>query len=83
MVIEAARFRPNDPDPLVRASFACSLCLREPSAATVDHGPDGATVLCRCAGCETTWTVALDLEQELRLELRPPWRGMSTVLRHH
>ena len=83
MVTEVARFRPNDPDPLVQASFACSVCLREPTIATVDHGEDGAAVVCRCDGCATCWTVLLTLEQGLRLQLRPPWQGMSTVTRHH
>jgi hypothetical protein len=81
MLVETARFRPDDPDPLVQASFACSCCLRDPAAAAVVHGADGTTVQCRCDRCERTWTVLLAPEQGLRLQLRPPWHAMDTVAR--
>jgi hypothetical protein len=78
--IESARFRPDDPDELVQASFACSYCLHQPTVATVEHGTDGAAVECCCHECERDWMVALTAEQSLRVQLRPPWRGMATVV---
>jgi hypothetical protein len=77
---EVARFRPDDPDPLVQASFVCAYCLRQPAVATVVHGADGAAVDCRCHACAQSWTVLLTLEQSLRIQLRPPWRGMATLV---
>jgi hypothetical protein len=77
---EVARFRPDDPDDLVQASFVCAYCLHQPSMATVVHGVEGSAVECRCHACETTWTVMLTPEQSLRVQLRPPWRGMATVV---
>jgi hypothetical protein len=77
---EVARFRPDDPDQLVQASFACAFCLCQPAVATVAHGPDGAAVDCRCHACEQAWTVVLSPEQSLRVQLRPPWRGMATLV---
>ncbi|MBX5441740.1 MAG: hypothetical protein IRZ32_09460 [Solirubrobacteraceae bacterium] len=77
---EVARFRPDDPDPVVQASFACSCCLRQPSVARiVDEREDGA-VACRCDRCDRDWTVLLTEEQLLRIELRSPWRGAGTVV---
>ncbi|HEU4657639.1 MAG TPA: hypothetical protein VFR97_08950 [Capillimicrobium sp.] len=81
MLVETARFRPDDPDPLVQASFCCACCLREPATAAVAHGADGSTVRCHCDACDRSWTVLLTPEQGLRLQLRPPWGGMSTVAR--
>lgn len=78
---EIARFRPDDPDPLVRASFACSGCLCEPTRATVLLGSDSATVDCRCDRCDLDWHVDLTGEQSLRVQLRPPWSAMSTRVR--
>lgn len=81
MLTEVARFRPDDPDPLVQASLACSGCLHQPTAATVDHSADGAAIVCRCDPCVRIWTVMLTPEQGLRLQLQPPWAGMSTHVR--
>lgn len=78
MLVETARFRPDDPDPLVQASFCCSCCLCEPAAVAVVHGTDGTTVRCRCESCDREWTVLLAPEQGMRLQLRPPW-SRSTV----
>lgn len=77
---ELARFRPDDPDELVQASFACSYCLRQPALATVAHAADGAVVECRCHACDRSWAVMLTPEQSLRVQLRPPWRGMATLV---
>jgi hypothetical protein len=81
VLVEVARFLPDDPDPLVQASFACTWCLHEPTAVTVEHGPDGSSVACRCQPCERSWAVVLAPEQGLRLQLRPPWDGMATHVR--
>jgi hypothetical protein len=70
MYADTARFRADDPDPLVLAALACPLCLRgdeiEWSAAL--HGYD-PSVQCRCARCEERWRVYLAPEQALRLGL--------------
>ncbi|UGS37443.1 hypothetical protein [Capillimicrobium parvum] len=78
---EIARFRPDDPDELVHASFACSGCLCEPTHATVQLSSDSATVDCHCHRCGLDWRVDLTAEQSLRVQLRPPWAGMSTLVR--
>jgi hypothetical protein len=81
MASEVARFRPDDPDELVQASFACSGCLCEPTHATVHLGDDEPTVDCHCHRCDLHWRVDLTAEQSLRVQLRPPWGGMSTLVR--
>jgi len=78
---EIARFRPDDPDPLVKASFACSGCLYEPTSATVHLSSDSGSVECRCERCGLDWCVDLTGEQSLRVQLRPPWNAMATVVR--
>jgi hypothetical protein len=78
MASEVASFRPDDPDALVQASFACACCLHQPTIAAVDHDADGGSVSCRCDPCDRRWTVMLSLEQGLRLQLAPPWGGMAT-----
>ncbi|MFN8201364.1 MAG: hypothetical protein U0S48_02290 [Solirubrobacteraceae bacterium] len=80
-ISEIARFRPDDPDELVCASFACSGCLCEPTHATVLLCSDAATVDCHCHRCDLDWSVDLTAEQSLRVQLRPPWGGMSTLVR--
>jgi hypothetical protein len=80
-VNESARFRPDDPDELVQASFACSGCLNEPTHATVLLSSDSASVECHCHRCLLDWRVDLTAEQSLRVQLRPPWGAMSTVVR--
>ncbi len=77
---EVARFRPDDPDLLVQASLACGTCLHQPAEANVEHGMDGAAVICRCNRCQETWRVLLTAEQSLRVQLRPPWHGMATIV---
>jgi hypothetical protein len=79
MESEVARFRPDEPDAVVQASFACSYCLHEPSVAVADHGDGGSAVACRCDRCVVDWVVLLTDEQSLRIQLRPPWAGMNTV----
>ena len=79
MQSEVARFRPDEPDAVVQAAFACSYCLHEPSVAVADHGDGGSAVACRCDRCAVDWVVLLTDEQSLRIQLRPPWAGMNTV----
>jgi len=78
---EVARFRPDDPDPLVQASFACGFCLHQPSVARIAADREEGAVECRCHPCDHDWTVLLTDEQLLRIQLRPPWQGVSTVVR--
>jgi hypothetical protein len=70
MLADTARFRADDPDPLVLASLACPICLRsdavEWSAAL--HGYD-PSVQCRCGRCDEHWSVYLAPHQALRLGL--------------
>ena len=67
---DVARFRPDDPDALVRASLACPLCLRF-DAVSWDAALDGydPSVRCECAACQREWSVYLAPEQALRLHL--------------
>ena len=69
-LVDTARFRTNDPDPLVEASLSCPLCLCgeqvEWEAALEGYDP---SVECRCPHCEERWRVYLTPEQALRLGL--------------
>jgi hypothetical protein len=80
MSIEMARFFPDDPDPLVQASFACPVCLHQPTEATIDESGEGAIVDCTCAPCHRLYSVALTSEQTLRLALREPWADVHTIV---
>jgi hypothetical protein len=82
MSTEMARFFPDDPDPLVQASFACPYCLHQPTEATIDQGGGAALVDCRCAPCAHDYAIALTGEQTLRLLLREPWADVPTVVHH-
>jgi len=70
MLADTARFRTDDPDPLVIASLACPLCLRsddiEWHAALDGYDP---SVECRCPRCEQSWRVYLEPQQALRFAL--------------
>lgn len=67
---DTARFRADDPDPLVIASLACPICLRtdgvEWAAALEGYDP---SVQCRCPRCHERWRVYLAPQQELRIGL--------------
>lgn len=67
---DVARFRPDDPDPLVAAALACPVCLTERDVECEDRleGYD-PSVRCRCPSCQTRWRVYLTPEQALRLGL--------------
>jgi hypothetical protein len=70
LLVDTARFRPDDPDTLVQASLACPVCLRgdavEWEASLQGYDP---SVLCRCPSCSQKWRVYLAPEQALRLGL--------------
>ena len=70
MLADTARFRADDPDPLVRASLACPFCLCgeevDWEAALDEYDP---FVECRCSRCEQRWRVYLAPLQALRLGL--------------
>jgi hypothetical protein len=70
MHADTARFRHDDPDPLVAASFACPICLRGESvewdASLEGYDP---SVECSCGRCHEGWRVYLTPQQALRLGL--------------
>ena len=70
---DSARFFVDDADPLVLASFACPYCLENPAEALFNlEEPNGSAVLCRCASCRTSWVVAVNPGQAMRLAIAPP-----------
>ena len=72
LLVDIARFRPDDPDTLVHASLACPVCLRsddvEWEGSLQGYDP---SVQCRCPSCSQQWRVYLAPEQALRLGLMP------------
>ena len=73
ILTDSARFRVDDPDPIVTASFACPYCLDAPSSALFNlDEPNGSAVLCRCEECHRSWVVAIDVAQAMRLAIAPP-----------
>jgi hypothetical protein len=70
VLADIARFRPDDPDPLVAAALACPYCLRLDDVEWEDRleGYD-PSVQCRCPSCQAQWRVYLAPEQVLRLGL--------------
>jgi hypothetical protein len=72
MLAETARFRMDDPDPLVTASLACPVCLHSDEvqweAALEGYDP---SVECRCPRCAQQWRVYLAPDQALRLSVFP------------
>jgi hypothetical protein len=67
---DTARFRADDPDELVRASFACPICLHGDEVEWNLEG-DGydPSVECVCHHCEEPWRVYVTPYQALRLGL--------------
>ncbi len=67
---DTARFRAEDPDPLVLAAFTCPVCLGEDSvhwdASLEGYDP---SVECGCESCDLRWSVYLTPQQALRLHL--------------
>ena len=70
MLADTARFRPDDPDELVQASFACPLCLCveevQWTAALDEYDP---SCECHCGSCDERWRVYLAPHQALRLSV--------------
>jgi hypothetical protein len=70
LIVDVARFTPQDPDALVAASLACPVCLHgdevEWTAALEGYDP---SVSCECPVCDAWWRVYLTPEQALRLGL--------------
>ena len=70
MLADTARFRDDDPDELVEASFACPLCLHTNGvrwhAALDDYDP---SCECHCGSCDERWRVYLAPHQALRLSV--------------
>jgi hypothetical protein len=70
---DSARFQAADEAPVVVASFACPMCLQTASALRLRlDEANGSSVRCRCDACETSWLVALNTGQALRLAIAPP-----------
>lgn len=69
---DIARFRPDDPEELVRASLACPICLCSGDVEWELQG-DGYDPLveCACHRCEEPWRVYVTPYQALRLGLMP------------
>lgn len=73
ILTDCARFAVDDADPLVLAAFACPYCLEQPSSTIFSlEEPNGSAVLCRCDTCCTSWVVAVNPGQALRLAIAPP-----------
>lgn len=70
MIVDVARFRPDDPDELVCAALACPVCLRCEdvvfTAALEGYDP---LVDCECPSCLERWLVYLNPQQALRFGL--------------
>jgi hypothetical protein len=75
-VNDVARFRPDDPDALVVASFACPVCLHRPSFVRLAEFFDEPSATVACLPCGSGWEIALTDLQMLRLTLGPP-RGLA------
>ncbi len=71
--MDIARFRPDDPDALVRAALACPFCLQS-EAVDADEDLEGydPSVRCRCPSCQARWRVYLAPDQALRIGLMHP-----------
>jgi formate dehydrogenase maturation protein FdhE len=73
ILTDSARFQVDDADPLVEATFVCPYCLEMPSSTVFNlEEPNGSAVLCRCDECHTSWVVAVNTGQALRLAIAPP-----------
>jgi hypothetical protein len=68
MLSDRARFRIDDPDSLVAASFACPYCLIGVEHSTMRVWDDEPRVFCRCTRCNARWSVAITAAQWTRLE---------------
>ena len=67
---DTARFRGDDPDELVVASFVCPLCLHgEEVEWELDADGYDPSAQCLCRRCEQSWRVFVTPDQALRLGL--------------
>jgi len=70
---DVARFRADDPAPVVAASFCCPVCLGRPWHVWLDACEPGLPqAQCTCGRCHLRWVVDLTDEQHLRLVCAPP-----------
>lgn len=69
---DVARFRADDDERIVAASFACPVCLGLDADARVVLERNDSEVECSCSSCRTQWSVAVDAAQAMRLVLHPP-----------
>jgi hypothetical protein len=73
ILTDSARFAVDDVDALVVAAFACPFCLERPTSTLFSlEEPHGSAVLCRCDHCHTSWIVAVNTGQAMRLAIYPP-----------
>lgn len=72
---DTARFRVDDPDDLVAASFACPGCLGSQVEVVVTGEDDEHTAGCSCRMCGAAWNVGLTTWQVVRLRVHPPGRA--------
>lgn len=72
---DTARFRVDDPDELVAASFACPGCLGSQVEVVVVGDDDEHTARCACRMCGMAWIVGLTTWQVVRLRVHPPGRA--------
>ncbi|MBV8988137.1 MAG: hypothetical protein JO372_06210 [Solirubrobacterales bacterium] len=67
---DTARFRADDPEELVRAAFACPVCLRGGEVEwELERDGYDPSVECECHNCEGSWRVYVTPDQVLRLVL--------------
>jgi len=67
---DTARFRADDPDELVVASFACPICLHGDEVEwELDADGYDPSAQCLCRRCEESWRVFVTPDQALRLGL--------------
>lgn len=65
---DVARFRADDADELVAASFACPLCLHVDVALDIASQTSlGPLADCRCRRCASDWFVLVEEDQLVRL----------------
>ena len=74
---DVARFRPDDPWPVVLASLACPVCLHEADDVALDGAGHDSAARCACDTCRLEWEVALTGWQLARLVLDPAAPGLA------
>ena len=70
VLADTARFRADDPEPLVTAALACPICLGSEQVAWESALDEyDASVQCWCPNCDQRWRVYLAPQQALRIGL--------------